>query len=238
MPLPTTARSAARWTPIPPGRSRRSPTPLRRESSSGASPPNSSARECSPSATPTTSCSIASIASSGCSRRPPPAEPAPLVAQEDIQLGDPDLPAMRSIPLGERLRHVAKVAGICDEDARAHPVSGRREAGLELAARVVKCLIERPRGRVEAPCEILGRHAIDRERDQDLALARGEALGNQATQRLGGLLGNAELMRRFGIHGPHPRVLEPVLAHKERVEASDRLVAARIARVERIEPGA
>ena len=69
----------------------------------------------------------------------------------------------------------------------------------------MQCLVERPGCGVEAPCEILGRHAVNREGDQDLALMRGQLVGDQASERSSGLAGDAALMRRFISRRPDPR---------------------------------
>src|SRR6476661_3412827 len=86
--------------------------------------------------------------------------------------------------------------------------SGIGELGLQLAARVVKGLVEGPRSRVETACEIPRRYIVDRDCDQHLALMRGQVAYDQSRQSPSELVPDAAFMRRFTVRRPHRRPVE------------------------------
>jgi len=71
----------------------------------------------------------------------------------------------------------------------------RAQVGFELAASIVESLVESAGGCRETPCELFGRHAIDGQRDQDLALMRRQFVGDQVSEPTDGLLGDSAPVR-------------------------------------------
>src|SRR3954447_26286486 len=81
-------------------------------------------------------------------------------------------------------RQESRLHALQRRPARGSYILGLIELRPQLAAGIVEGLVERARRRVEAAGEVLGRHVLDRQLDQDLALMVGQLACDQADQRL------------------------------------------------------